>query len=170
MVVVRILRHSPAVEQLIHHQNTHPIAEVQEFGSRRIVRSTNCIYAKLLECLQATFPRPQRHGGAKRARVVMQAHAFYFEVAPVEPETCVSIEVKFTNAEGYRLVIDSCSAVAQPSHNTIKVWAIQVPPSRIPKREVLCETHRRTSVDILRLGFGGLYHSPAWIEHLDLHR
>ncbi len=130
--------------------------------------STNCIYAKLLERLQPSFPRAQRHGSAKRARVVMQAHAFYFEVAPVEPETCVRIKVKFTNPKRHRLVIDSDLSVAQPSHHAIKVWMIQVPRLRIPKREVLRESHRRTSVDILRLAFGGLYHSPVGIEYLNL--
>ena len=42
----------------------------------------------------------------------MQADAFDFEVAAIEPETCVCIEVKFTDAEGYRLVINSGSADA----------------------------------------------------------
>ena len=45
---------------------------------------------------------------------------------------------------------------------------LQVPALRILKRDVLSETHRRACVDILRLGFGRLYHSPAWIEHLNL--
>ena len=98
----------------------------------------------------------------------MQADAFYFEVAAVEPETSVSIEMKFPDPERHNLVIDGCLSVAQPRHNTIKVWMIQVPPLRILYDEVLRETHRRTSVDILRLGFGGLYHSPVGIEYLNL--
>src|SRR2546428_12474170 len=98
----------------------------------------------------------------------MQADAFYFEVAAVEPETSVSIEMKFPDPERHNLIIDCCLSVAQPRHNTIKVWMIQVPPLRILYDEVLRETHRRTSVDILRLGFGGLYHSPRRVEHLYL--
>ena len=168
MIVIRIFRHSPAVEQLIHHQKTHPIAQIQKLRSRRIMSSTNCIYAELLECLQAAFPRTQWHGGAERARVVVQADPSYFEVAAVEPETRVSIEVIFTNAERHNLLIDSCSSVAQSSHSTIKVRMLQVPALRILKRDVLSDTHRRACVDILRLGFGRLYHSPAWIEHLNL--
>src|SRR2546426_6144886 len=170
MIVVRVFRDRPAVKEFVHHEKAHPIAQIQKLRSRWIVSSTNRIYTKLLERLQAAFPRAQRHGGAKRARVVMQTDALYFEVAPIEPETCVSIEMKIPDAEGYRVVIDCCLSVAEPSHDTIKVWMIQVPTLRIPKRDVLRENYGRTCVDILRLGFGGLYQPPAWLEHLDLHQ
>src|SRR5438128_2949657 len=45
---------------------------------------------------------------------------------------------------------------------------IEIPALRTTNDDVLRETHRRACVDILRPGFGGLYHSPAWIEHLNL--
>ena len=51
MVVVRVFRDRPAVKQLVHHEQAHPIAQIQKLGSRRIVSSPNCIYAKPLERL-----------------------------------------------------------------------------------------------------------------------
>src|SRR5438034_9019143 len=98
----------------------------------------------------------------------MQADAFYFEVAAVEPETSVSIEMKFPDPERHNLVIDGCLSVAQPRHKTVKDGVIQVPPLRIRYAEVLRETHRRTSVAILRPGFAGLHESPAGLESLNL--
>src|SRR6266567_744327 len=135
MVVVRIFCHGPAVKQFIHYQKTHPIAEIQELRSRRIVSCTDCIYAKLLECLKPSLPRAQRHSSAKCARVMMKTNAFYFEVATVEPKTCVRIKVKFPDAEGHRIVIDSLFPIAQPGHSSIKVRMIQVPKLRITKLE-----------------------------------
>src|SRR5438552_1804541 len=119
MIVVRIFRHSPAIEQFIHDDEAHAVAKVEELRSRRIVSSTNSVHAKLLERLQAALPRAQRHGGAERARVVMKTDALYFKVAAVEPETRVSIEVKLTNAKGHHLVVDSCLSVTQPNDGAI---------------------------------------------------
>ena len=48
-VVVRIFLHRPAIEELIHHEKTHSVAEIEKVWRRRIVRRANGVHAEFAQ-------------------------------------------------------------------------------------------------------------------------
>src|SRR5713226_4329719 len=105
MIVVWVPGNGPAIEQFIHHEKAHAIAQIEKLGRRRIVRGADGVDTKLPEHFKAAFPCAQRHRRAKGARIMMQTHAFDFEVPSVQPESSVSIKVNLANAEGRGLFV-----------------------------------------------------------------
>ena len=78
MIIVGYFSDGPAVEQFIHHQKSHAIAQIEELRRRRIVRRANGIHSEHAQLLQAPLPDAQRDGGA--------------EAGLIGPVTVVSIE------------------------------------------------------------------------------
>src|SRR3954471_19831930 len=76
MIVERILGDGPAVEQFIHHDEAHPVAQVQKLRRGRIVSGANGISAELPERFEAALPGAQGNRRAESAGVRVQADAF----------------------------------------------------------------------------------------------
>ena len=79
----RGLGDSPLVDELVHHQETHPVAQVQELGRGRIVRSPYGIAAHLFQDAQAPFPYALGHRGPHRSGFVVQADAIQLDALAV---------------------------------------------------------------------------------------
>ena len=67
--------------------------------------------ADFAEGFEAALPDAERNGGAERAAVFVEADAFDFEVAAVEPEAGGGVEFEVADAEG----MDSMSAPVRTS-------------------------------------------------------
>src|SRR5215213_1482263 len=104
MIVVWILGDGPCIEQLVHHQETHAVAQIQKFRGWRIMRCANGIHAQSPERFQPSLPRAQRDSRAKSAGIVMKTDALDLEVVPVEPEARRGVEMKLANTERRRLI------------------------------------------------------------------
>ena len=100
-----VLAHRPAVEQLVHHQKSHAIAQIEKLRRGRIVRRADGIHAERFQGFQPFFPDARRHRCAKRAAVVMQADALDLEIYSVQPESGAGVEMKFADAERNHNVI-----------------------------------------------------------------
>ena len=77
------------------------------------------------------FPDRQRHGSAKRAAVVMQTHAFDFELLAVKPKARRGIEMKFTNPERDIFFINNFSIRLNARHLAIESPVLNIPKLRI---------------------------------------
>ena len=118
---------------------TWTIAEIEELWSRRIVRGANGVHAELAELFEPALPRAQRDCRTERTGIVVEADAFDFEVAVVEPDAGLGFKNRLPNAKGYRLVIESFAAFAEHDAGAIQRGTIQVPPARVHDRQILAE-------------------------------
>ena len=89
----------PFVERFIHHDEAHFIGQFQQFGRRRIVRSSNRIAAHLLEQFQLPLQGPVIYRRAERSQIVMVANAVHWQPFAVQMEAVVFGEFKRAEAE-----------------------------------------------------------------------
>ena len=75
MIISRPLRFRPAIERLRHHDKSHPVAQFQQLGRRRIVAGANRVAAHRLQQLKLARARAQVESHAQRTKIVVQAHA-----------------------------------------------------------------------------------------------
>jgi hypothetical protein len=109
-VVVLVLRLVPAVERLVHHQEPHPIGEVQELRRRRIVRRAQGVHAHGLELLHALLDGAGVDGRPQRAEIVVIARAIELHRGPVQGEAGGRAEREGANAERGRVGVDDGAA------------------------------------------------------------
>ena len=93
-IVVACLASAPHVETLVHNDESHRVAHVEEFGGRWIVRASYGIATHVFEHLQLTVEGVFVDGRSKTTEVVVVAHAIDFHVLAVKPESCLRVELE----------------------------------------------------------------------------
>ena len=73
----------PGIERLIHYQETHPVAKVEELRCKRIMRRPYRIDSGFFQQMQPPFPNTQRNRRTHRASVMMQAYTLNFNVSSI---------------------------------------------------------------------------------------
>ena len=89
VVIVRRFCPDPAIESLIHHDEAHSVAKVQQLRRGRIVAGADGVAAHLLQHFELTFQGAGVDGGAERAEVVMIADAVELNALAVEQKAVV---------------------------------------------------------------------------------
>ena len=107
-ITVGLFGVGPGVREFVHHQEAHPVAEVQEFRCRRVVAGADGVAAHLPEHLKAAHPGVLVPDCSQGARIVMQANALQEGLFSVQVKA-VGLELNLTDAE--RCLINICGAV-----------------------------------------------------------
>ena len=74
-VAVGLLRDGPGVRQLVHHDESHAVAEVEQFGGRGIVGGADGVAAHFLEHLEASLPCRVVPDCSEGSGVVVETHS-----------------------------------------------------------------------------------------------
>ena len=90
-VVVTGLALAPHVHSLVHHQQPHLVAELEEHRGWRVVGSAYGIDTHIFKHAEFALQRPSVYGGAYAAHIVVQAYAEELEVLPVEEKSLVGV-------------------------------------------------------------------------------
>ena len=170
MVVVWILLNGPAIEQFVHHEKSHAVAQIEELGGGRIVRGADGVDADLLERFEPPFPDAERHGRAEGAAIVVETDALDFEILSVEPEAGGGLEPELANAERRHIVVKRSAALADFDDGAVKHWTVKVPELRILDADVLLEIRGFTGRNGLGHCLGGLYGFVIGSNDGGLHR
>ena len=133
MIVVWIFCDRPAVEQLVHHQKTHAVAQIQKLRRGRIVRGADRVHAQLSQFREPLFPNRQRHGCSERAAVVMQANAIEHDFFSVEHEPGVARELCFADAECDGFFIKCFPQSPDTNPGCVQVGMFQIPEPWSPR-------------------------------------
>ena len=110
VVIVGLLAFLPAIEGFVHDEKTHPVAEIEQFRCRWIVRSTDGVATHLLE--QGKLP-PQGRLVDRRAdgpEIVVITHTLDRHPLAVEQKTVLGGELDRPHPERvfvaiYRLAV-----------------------------------------------------------------
>ncbi len=151
VVVAGVFGHRPHIEHLVHHQESHAVAEVEEFGGDRVVGGTDGVHAELLEGLQAPFPGADRDGGAECAGVAMKADPFDFEVTAVEPKAGIRVEVEFADTERNGLFVKAGNL----HYGAVERAVVEVPELRGADSNLFAEGGDALRRNVLELGGAG---------------
>src|SRR4051812_27361179 len=82
----------PRIKKFVHHEEAHPVAEIQKLRRGGVVRRANGVHAELSQPLQSTLPNREGHRDADGTTILMECDAFEFKVFPVEPKPGCGLE------------------------------------------------------------------------------
>ena len=127
MVIAFLLSFFPTVEGLIHHQNSHPVAEIEEFRSGGIVTGAQSIESHLLEHLQLTLRSAGIESSTKGTQVVMIADSLELHPFAIEQETIVRSELDRADAEGCLIAVQDIAVLTHRSNCCIELRRLHAP-------------------------------------------
>ena len=131
IVAIRFLA-APHIETLVHHEEAHRIAHVQEFGSRRIMTASDGIHTHIAEDGELAMHRILVYGCTQTAKVVVLADTIDLDVPAIEEETLLRIKLHIPEACGGSSGIHNLSI-----HHQFALHGIEIAFCDIPKLRIL---------------------------------
>ena len=131
IVVLRLLA-PPHVEALVHHDQSHRVAHVQQLRGRRIVRRADRVHTHRLEFRELTMQGILIEGSAQAAEVVMLADAVQLEVLAIEPEAGLRIELEIAEARRGLHLVDHLATGNQLRTHRIDIRILAAPFAGLP--------------------------------------
>ena len=126
-IVVRRLLLAPHVEGLIHHDEAHAVAEVQQLRCGRVVRTADAVAAHLLQNFQLTLQGTDIDGRTQATQVVVHADAVNLHRFPVERETFLRIKAEVAEAERGDIRVHHLTVGQQGGLHIIEVGTLHAP-------------------------------------------
>ena len=126
----------PFVRGLVHHQQSHLVAQVVELGGVGVVAHAQGVHADVLQLGQTAAPHLLRHGHTQHAGVVVHADAFHLHPLAVEGETFVGRELQRAQSGPHRRgVVVLGLGGEQHGAQRVEIGALQRPALRVLHRQ-----------------------------------
>ena len=93
-IVVFSLASAPHVERLVHHYESHPVAQIKELGSRRVVGGADTVASHFLEYLKLPPDSPRVYGRPETSKIMVHAYTVDFHMFTVKEEAFVRVEAE----------------------------------------------------------------------------
>ena len=100
-IAVGFLGNRPGIGKFIHHQESHPVAQVQEFRCGRVVGGTYGIAAHILEHCKSPYPCCRVPGCTQGTCIMMEADSFHECLHSVQVEP-IGFELDASDTERCR--------------------------------------------------------------------
>ena len=136
-IVVGSLLLAPHVKGFIHDDEAHAVAQVEQFGGRRVVRAADAVAPHILQYLQLPLDGTRVDRRAQATQVVVHTHAVYLDVLPVKEEALLGIELKGTDAEGRVVNIGHLAVGKHRGAHIVQVGMFDAPKHGIVKGKFL---------------------------------
>ena len=117
--LANVFRRGVEIPSLIHHEHSHAVADLEEFGSGRVMRATNSIHTHFLELSNAEFPHRIRHRDAHAGVVLVDAHALDFERLVIEVKAGRSVKTKSAKSSRGDRFVENAVAVFEDGFHRI---------------------------------------------------
>ena len=93
----------------------------------------------LLKDLKLALDRTPIHRTTQRAKIVVHAHAFEFELSSVQEASLMGIESQCPDSENRFVAINRFSLHHNVGYRPVKLWCGRIPQHRILYAELLFE-------------------------------
>ena len=130
IVAIRFLA-TPHIETLVHHEEAHRIAHVQEFRSRRIMTASDGIHTHIAKDGELAMHRILVYGCTQTAEVVVLADTIDLEVPAIEEETLLRIKLHISETCGGSSGIHHLTIHHQFALHAIEITFCDIPELRI---------------------------------------
>ena len=149
---------------LVHHQQSQPVAGIEQLWRGRVVRRAVGVAAHVLEAAHAKLLHGIRHGHADAGVILVVAGAEQLQRAAVEEEALVGVEAERANAKRRVAGVYDLVAHADLSVQRVQRGAVHVPELRARELHVLLrlEVHPLREPELEQPAGGFL---PARVEH-----
>ena len=127
MIIVRVFAGRPAIKRLVHHNEAHLVAQIQQLRSRRIVARADGVDAGLAQNFQLPLQRADVDGRAERAEIVVVANAVQLDVLAVKKKSFVHGELRSADAKRRFVNIHGASVLFHRGHDDIALRLFQAP-------------------------------------------
>ena len=101
IIAIRFLA-APHVETLVHYEDAHRIAHVQEFWCRRIMTASDSVHAHIAKDGKLTVHRILIDSSTQATEIMMLTDTIYLEILAIEEETLLCIKLHFTETGSCR--------------------------------------------------------------------
>ena len=139
IVAIRLLA-PPHIKALVHHQEAHRVAHIEQFGCRRIMAATDGVDTHLTKDGQFAMHRRLAQGCAKTSEVMMLAHTIDFHISAIEKETLLGIKLDITETDLRGLCIHHLVVYQEFALDGIEIPLANIPKSRIQHHQSLFVT------------------------------
>ena len=117
----------PHVKALIHHNESHRVAHVQQLWCWGIMRGTNGVHTHRLQFGQLAMEGILIEGSTQAAKVVMLTHTIDLKVLSIQPEACLGIKLKVTETCGSLHFVHHLTTCNQLRAYLIYIWVLAAP-------------------------------------------
>ena len=127
MVVVGVLGDGPGVEHLVHDEESHVVAEVEELRRGWVVGGADGVDAQGTESGEAELPGGEWDSSAQGSGVGVEGYSEDLVVGSVEEKAQVGIEVELTDAEGDGFFVDGLFVLHEGCVDRVEGGVVEVP-------------------------------------------
>ena len=131
-IVVLCLLASPHIEALVHHDQSHRVAHIQQFRGWRIMRRADRVHTHRLQLRQLTMQRILIERSAQTSEVVMLTDTIQLEVLAIEPETSLGIELEIAEARSGLHLVHHLATGNQLCTHRIDIRILAAPFAGLP--------------------------------------
>ena len=124
-VVEFCLFNFPNVKGFVHDDKSHSVTQIEQLGSRRVVRCAYPVTAHLLKYIKLPFDGTGVDGSAEATKVMMIAHPLYYNRFTVEDESLFRVKFKRPDACNSLIHIGQQLAGPDPGFNPVKLRVLQ---------------------------------------------
>ena len=126
-IVASSLLTSPHVKTFIHHDDAHRIAHIQQLRSWRVMRGTDAVDTHRLQLRELTVHSVLVDCSTQAAEIVMFTDSVQLKILAIEPEACLCIKLKITEARRRPYLIDNLSTNQHLRANLIYIRILYRP-------------------------------------------
>ena len=101
IIAIRFLA-APHIKTLVHHEETHRIAHVQEFWCRRIMTASDSVHAHIAKDGKLTVHRIFIDSSTQATEIMMLTDTINLEILAIEEEALLCIKLHITETGSCR--------------------------------------------------------------------
>ena len=166
---IAVLVCDPGVEELVHDENAHPIAQIEEVWAGRIVGRADGVHSDLLELGNPPLHGPRRRAEPEPVVVLMQADAFELVILAIDVQPRRAVVHQTPDPERGDVIVDRLAAHLDVGQQLIHVGSIGGPQLGIRDGNIEREVGRCARSDGLGSRSDGGDRRPAGVADSALH-
>ena len=133
----RVVAGFPFVKRLVDDEESHPVAHIQHFPGRLVVRHTDGVGAVFLEDFEPALVGPVGNGGPESSGVLVDGYALEFDLLPVKGESFVLVELEPAHSERGAVRVHRLTAGLDRGFERVKVGVVYVPQNRVGEYDII---------------------------------
>ena len=136
IIAIRFLA-APHIETLVHYEDAHRIAHIQEFWCRRIMTASDSVHAHIAKDDKLAMHRIFINGSTQATEIMMLTDTINLEILAIEEEALLCIKLHITETGSCRSNIHYLPIYYQLALDSIEISLSNVPEMRIIHFEFL---------------------------------
>ena len=124
---------APHVESLVHHDEAHTVAKVEQLRCRRVMGTTDSVATHFFQNLQLAFDGARIHRSSQATQVMMHADTVYLHLFTIQDKSFLCIEAESTDAGRSIITVEYLAGlfILEDAFYLIHIRCINTPEIRI---------------------------------------